>query len=93
METNRRKNTRYYLEWPVSIVTSQGTIVGETRNLSGDGAFISCRHPLSPEEMIALSIRCPDGCFAKVSSQVVWSCMAGSDDEKGLCGMGVRFLW
>jgi len=93
MKGDRRKRIRCHLECPVKIVTSQGGMVGETKNLSGDGAFICCREPLNQSETMALSVKFPDGFFMEVSSQVIWSCTTGPDDAKRASGMGVRFLW
>ncbi len=74
------------------MVTSQNTLVGQTSNFSGDGAFIFCQQPLEPEEIFDLSIRFPDGFFMEVPAEVVWSRNPGPDDKRP-CGMGVRFLW
>jgi hypothetical protein len=93
MKRDRRKHIRYHLEFPVTMVTSRGTMIGETNNFSGDGAFICCQGPPNPNENIALSIKFPDGFFMEVSSQVVWSRFAGPEDTKRARGMGVRFLW
>lgn len=93
MEKDRRRQIRHHLECPVTIVTSEGTMSGQTSNLSGEGALILCRQPLKPRENLGLSIKFPDGSFTEVPSRVVWSCMPEPGDEKSLCGMGVRFLW
>lgn len=93
MKGDRRKRIRNHLECSVKIVTSQGTMAGETKNFSGDGAFISCRQPLNPRERMALNVKFPDGFFLEVSSQVIWSCTTRPDDAKRASGMGVRFLW
>jgi hypothetical protein len=93
MKRERRRQIRYHLEFPVTVVTSTGTIMGETKNFSRAGAFICCPQPLKPKEGMALSIKFPDGFFMEVSSQVVWTRFAGPEDTKRAGGMGVRFLW
>ena len=92
MEKERRKFIRHHLECPATMVTFQKTLVGQTSNFSGDGAFICCKQPLTPGGRIEVSIRFPDGFFMEVPAEVVWSRNPGSDDKQP-CGMGVRFLW
>ena len=88
---NRRRFMRHHLRYPVSMVTSQGTMSGESKNLSGDGALIRCRQPLSPREGIKLTVKFPDGFSMVVPSEVVWSYKTNGKDEKTLYNMGVRF--
>jgi hypothetical protein len=89
---NRRRFTRHHLRCPVTMVTSQGTMSGQSRNLSGDGALICCRQPLSPREGINLTVKFSDGFSLKVQSEVVWSYETNGEDEKNLYNVGVRFL-
>ncbi|UCG11001.1 MAG: PilZ domain-containing protein [Deltaproteobacteria bacterium] len=89
----RRARTRFTVRCPVTVITSDGTIQGETKDLSGDGAFIRCQKPPTPKEILPLIIELPDGFPLDVSAEVVWSNASGPDDEKAPRGMGVRFLW
>ena len=93
MKDDKRRQIRYDLECPVTIVTPQGRMTGHTRNLSGHGAFICCQEPLKQKEHMNLSVKFPDGSFAEVSCRVVWSCVPGSGEEDSLCGMGVRISY
>jgi hypothetical protein len=90
MKDDKRRQIRYDIECPVTIVTPRGRISGHTRNLSGHGAFICCQKPLKPKENMNLSVTFPDGSFMEVSCRVVWSCVPGSSDAGSVCGMGVR---
>ena len=92
MEQEKRKYIRHHLEYSVTIIASHCTMSGQTRNLSGDGAFICCKQPLNPQESVGLSIKFPDGFLMEVLSQVVWSRHTEPDDEERPSGMGVRFL-
>lgn len=92
MQEERRKFIRHLLECPVTVVTSQGSISGKARNLSGDGALICCKQPLKPRESIDLTIKFSDGFSLEVPSEVVWSYETNANDEKSLHKMGVRFL-
>ena len=92
MQVERRKFMRHLLECPVTVITSQGTISGRARNLSGDGALIFCRQHLKPKENMDLTIKFSDGFSLEVPSEVVWSYKTNTGDEKNLYKMGVRFL-
>jgi len=89
---NRRRFVRHHLECPVTVTTSQGTVSGQAKNLSGDGALICCQQPLAPRKCMDLTIKFSDGFSMQVPSEVVWSCRAYAVDEKSLYKMGVRFL-
>jgi hypothetical protein len=92
MQLNRRKFIRHHVECPVTVGTSQGTILGQATNLSGDGALICCQQPLSPKECMDLTIKFSDGFSMEVPSEVVWSSKTNAIDEKNFYKIGVRFL-
>ena len=92
MREDRRKFIRHHLKCPVTVVTSQGTMSGQARNLSGDGALICCKQPLNPRASMDLTVKFPDGFSMEVPSEVVWSYKSNAGDEKSLYKMGVRFL-
>ena len=92
MQEERRKFIRHNLECPVTVVISQGTISGQAKNLSGDGALICCQQLLNPRENMDLTIKFSDGFSMEVPSEVVWSYKTNAGDEKNLYKMGVRFL-
>ena len=92
MQEERRKFIRHHLECPVTVITSQGTMSGRARNLSGDGALICCQQPLKPKENMDLTIKFSDGFSLDVPSEVVWSYKTNAGDEKSLYKIGVRFL-
>ena len=64
---------------------------GETKDVSHGGAFIRCREPLKPKEVlevsISVSLLCPR---VQVTAEVMWSNFSTSDDGSPR-GMGVRF--
>ena len=90
---DRRLRLRYGLECLVEVMTPEGTLKGETKNVSVDGAFIICDEPLRPREQVTLSIEFPDGFLMDTVAEVVWSTASGSDSESKPRGMGVKFLW
>ncbi len=67
-------------------------MAGETKDVSYSGAFISCREPLNPNEVlevsISVSLLCPR---VQAIAEVIWSNPSSSDKEFKPRGMGVRF--
>ena len=56
MEEDRRSRIRFNVRYPVTTTTSQGTMVGETIDMTVGGAFISCPDPLNPNEPFLLKV-------------------------------------
>ena len=67
-------------------------MAGEAKDVSYTGAFISCREPLKPNEVlevsISVSLLCPR---VQATAEVVWSSPSSPDVDNGSRGMGVRF--
>lgn len=88
----KRRHPRAVVTWPVVMKGSQGFMAGETKDVSYSGAFIRCREPLKPKEVIEVSISvsllCPR---VKATAEVIWSNPSSPDNEPGPRGMGVRF--
>lgn len=59
-KTQKRKDPRAEVSWPVSVITSQGLFDGEIKNISKGGALIQCRDLPEAEESLELSIEIPD---------------------------------
>src|SRR3990172_11136039 len=66
MENNMRikcvepKNSRSEVRWPVRILSDQGTIEGETRDISFDGIYICVDEPLRLNEKFRMAISPPN---------------------------------
>ena len=90
---DRRASSRTSADWPVKIITSQGSTEGEVRNVSSTGAFIHCEKPLKAKEKCLLKIELPRGRVVEIQAEVVRSTPSGADGETNPRGMGVRFLW
>ena len=88
----RRQHPRAVVTWPVIIKSTRGFMSGETKDVSHGGAFIRCREPLKPKEVlevsISVSLLCPR---VQVTAEVMWSNFSTSDDDGSPRGMGVRF--
>jgi hypothetical protein len=87
----RRGNRRALIRWPIVILTNRGTIVGETRNIGVDGAFLFCPEPLRKREKFRLFIMAPDRRALEIPVEVIWSNPFGSEKDIPPRGMGVHF--
>ncbi len=88
----RRLQPRVEVRWPVSMLTSEGSMQGETRDISMQGAFIFCDKPLPLSERFVLSVKAPAASM-QVLAQVVWASNSSPDKKNESAGMGVRFIW
>ena len=88
----RRLQPRVEVKWPVTMLTSEGAIRGETRDISMQGAYISCEQPLPLFERFVLSVKAPAASM-QVMAQVVWSNNSPPHQVDESPGMGVRFIW
>ena len=93
MRKDKRSYRRSQVRWPVTMIASNTTMEGETRDVSTLGAFIYCQEPLGPAENLFLSLKLPAGSPLEISARVVWSNFSNIEDTTRPRGMGVRFLW
>lgn len=84
----RRTRPRNEVRWRVTIETVQGTIDGETRNVSSDGLLVCCEEPLRLQESYRMAILPPGHSAIGVIGKVVWSDVYGMDKDS-VFGMGV----
>jgi hypothetical protein len=87
--SERRKQTRIDVTWPIQIFTSQGTIEAETQNVSSEGVYVCCNEPLHLNEIVNLSISPPDREPIRVTGKVVWSDFYGMDDKESPVCIGI----
>ena len=87
-----RIHPRANVNWPVSLETSDGTIVAELRDISLGGAFICCQKPLPVGQVFCMSMLGPNNTLMTATAVVIWS-NANLPNEKVIYrGMGVRFI-
>jgi hypothetical protein len=91
-DKDRRLQPRMEIRWPVTMLTTEGNIPGETKDISMQGAYIYCEKPLPQSERFVLSVKAPDASM-QVMAQVVWSNNYGPAKKDESPGMGVRFIW
>lgn len=88
----RRLQPRVGVSWPVTMLTAEGSMQGEIRDISLQGAFIYCDKPLPLSERFVLSVKAPASSM-QVMAQVVWASNSSPDKKNEPAGMGVRFIW
>ena len=90
--SERRKAPRINVNWPITIITSQGTIEGESRNITPSGIFIHCKKKLPENEVYQMIIKLPNGKQIIVKGQLTWSNLNGREDTGSLVDMGFSFI-
>jgi hypothetical protein len=83
---------RINVNWPITIITSQGTIEGESRNITLSGVFIHCKTKLPEDEVYQILIKLPNEKQIVVKGQMMWSNLNGRQDTGVLVDMGFSFI-
>ncbi len=90
--SEKRKAPRINVNWPITIITSRGTIEGESRNITPSGIFIHCKKKLPEDEVYQMIIKLPNGKQIIVKGQLTWSNLNGREDTGSLVDMGFSFI-
>ena len=69
----RQKKVITNLRWPVEMETSIGPVVGELKNISVDGAYVSCKWIPEPGEVVTATIKPPDKPSFQVTAEIIWA--------------------
>lgn len=86
------KNSKGEVRWPVRIVSHQGTIEGETRDISFDGIYICVDEPLRLNEKFRMAISPPNHQAIGVTGKVVWSDLYALDEDETPFAMGMSLV-
>ena len=90
--TQRRKDPRVDVEWPVTMMTPEGEMEGTIENISAGGAYIRCGTLLSKNDLFILAILVQDREGSWLAAEVMWIDIPLSPDEEAIpIGMGIRF--
>lgn len=90
--SEKRKAPRINVNWPIAIITSQGMIEGEARNITPSGIFIHCKKKLPEDKIYQMIIKLPNGKQIIVKGQMMWSNLNGREDAGALVDMGFSFI-
>lgn len=89
----RRKHTRVQARWPATVLSYDGPIEGETRNITVTGMLIRCKEPLRPNKTYLISIRPPNHQAIELTCKVIWSNLHRIKGENTVYGgMGFCFV-
>ena len=91
-DTERREHPRIPVRWPVTIITKQGSIEGESRNITVAGLFVHCLEKLEKNIEYQMIIRIPEKESLLLNGQVVWSNFENVDFNASVVGMGFCFI-
>ena len=78
-------------KYPVIVLTADGQIQGETKNISTQQAFVRCKDPLRLYDVASMSIQFSKDESILAEAEVIWSNRYGPDDEITPRGMVVLF--
>lgn len=90
--SERRNAPRINVNWPVTLITSEGTIEGESRNITPSGVFIHCKKRLPENEVYQMIIKLPNGKQIVVKGQMMWSNLNGRESAGAFVDMGFCFI-
>jgi len=91
MSIERRLHPRILVNWPATLHNVQGSIEGETKDISVDGVFIFLSEKPKVGVNFPILIKPSDGRSISVVGKKVWS-STFSIDNRPVFGMGVRFI-
>ena len=91
-DAEKRQHPRIPVKWPVTIITKQGTIEGESRNITVTGLFVHCLEKLEKNEEYKIIIRVPKKESLLLNGRVVWSNFENVDFNDSYVGMGFCFI-
>jgi len=92
--TKGKKAVRYprvKAAYPVLVLTADGPVHGETKQISTEQVFVSCPDPLPLYDIASMSIEVSKEESLVAEAEVIWSNRYGPDDDITPRGMIVRF--
>ena len=91
MSIERRLHPRILMNWPATLHNVQGSIEGETKDISVDGVFIFLSEKPKVGVNFPILLKPSDGRSISVVGKKVWS-STFSIDNRPVFGMGVQFM-
>jgi hypothetical protein len=88
----RRIDQRFQIRWPIHILSADGSMKGETDDMSLGGAFIRCEKPPPPDEKVLLTYENPSGSMQFVLAKVAWTNLESRGSSGKPIGMGIQFM-
>ena len=91
MGIERRLHPRILVKWPAVVETPQGSVEGETKDISVDGVFIFCANEPELGENFPLLLKPSEQRTISIVGDKIWS-GSFTIDNKTVFGMGVQFI-
>jgi hypothetical protein len=88
----RREKSRIYVTWPVTVITEQGTIEGESVNITPSGVFVRSKLVLKENETYQIIIKLPNQKQVLLKGKLVWSNLNGEERSEAFADMGFSFV-
>ena len=88
----KRFHHRFNVRWPVTIVSEDKTVQGETRNISESGILICTKDSLQLDRGYTVSLFPEDRNALSFHCTVVWSDLYGIDPRNTVYGIGLCFV-
>jgi c-di-GMP-binding flagellar brake protein YcgR len=92
LSDERREKSRMYVTWPITVITDQGTIEGESVNITASGVFVRCKQALKENETYQIIIRLPNKKQVLLKGKLVWSNLNGEERSDAFADMGFSFV-
>ncbi|MFC1839331.1 PilZ domain-containing protein [Thermodesulfobacteriota bacterium] len=92
--TEKRKQPRISVNWPVRITFDKKIISGKIKDISMIGVSVECDGPIQVGENIPVTIMPPGGKLINIVGKIVWSdCYAlDMNNENATLAMGLSFV-
>ena len=91
MGIERRLHPRILVKWPAVVETTEGSLEGETKDISVDGVFIFCEKEPEIGENFPILIKPSEQRTISIVGEKIWS-GSFTIDNKTVFGMGVQFI-
>ena len=88
----RRKSPGTKTKWPITIITNERIIAGESRAITANGIFTHCKEELHENETYRMIIGLPKKRYLAVKGTLIWSNLSGIDPKGTFSGMGFSFV-
>jgi hypothetical protein len=77
---------------PITIITNDSIIAGESRNITASGIFTHCKEQLHENETYRMIIGLPKKRYLAVKGKLIWSNLNGIDPNGTFSDMGFSFM-
>ena len=91
MGIERRQYPRVLVNWSAVVETPQGSVEGETKDISVDGVFIFCAKEPEIQENFPILLKASEQRTISIVGAKIWSGTFNIDNRK-VFGMGIQFI-